>query len=992
MKAHEDINVPSVLCILITFYLFCSSFQLNIANGFSEEAAIKTLVMHYFSAYTQRNLKAFISLWHKGSPEIEQLRKTLQKSFAITSFSFSNIAFSHLRIERNKAFLRASFDQIVTDLRTKAKRTERLHRTFVLVKELGTWKIWRCYPAEEDLAQMLTSEMTDEDRRKLLAEERELLTKRLVQSLNEQTEDLRLRSNYQQALIACRLAQEIAKQIGDRIGLAKALENLGNIHIDRGEYESALKCLYESLTISTQEGDRKTVASILNSIGNVYSDQGNYTLALEFYRRSLAEYEAMEDKMGIANVLNDIGIVYDLQGCYELALEFYQKSLAQYRAIGDKYGISAVLNNIGDIYLAQGNPSLALEFFRKSLVIDFELGDRGGIAITLNSIGNAYAAQGKYQLALEFYRKCLAEYEALSDKSGIASVLSDIGDVYVKQGNHSLAFEFYRKGLAVAEAIGDYETAFHCYASIGDIQKSQKEFEKAIISYQKAISIVEEARWKVAGRVSERQQFLEVRIKPYYSFVDLLIEQGKFADALHSAERAKARTLLDLMQLGRVNFSEAITPKEKEQEDRLRSEIVSLNAQIVRERSKPKPDTKRLAELEGKLKQARLEYEAFLAILHGTHSEIKSQRSEASIITLKEVGQFLLNEKTTLLEFVVTEDKTFLFIITGERNKPMLYVHSLNVDMKTLKRTVNNFRERIAKRSVDFSSSARELYDLLLKPVEDCLKGKDLLVIIPDNILWELPFQALQGESGKFLIEDHSLVYAPSLTALREMMFKRKGRNESLNLLAVGNPKLEETTTTRVKLAQRDVHLYPLPTAEDEVRQLGQLYGLARSRVYTGATAKEKQVKKEISQYRIVHFATHGLINDASPMYSHLLLVPGDGEDGLLEAWEIMELDLHTDIVVLSACETARGKLRAGEGVIGLAWALFVAGSPTNVVSQWKVADESTAKLMVEFHRNLLAGKSKAESLREAQLELMKDTKYRHPFFWAAFIVIGDWR
>lgn len=305
---------------------------------------------------------------------------------------------------------------------------------------------------------------------------------------------------------------------------------------------------------------------------------------------------------------------------------------------------------------------------------------------------------------------------------------------------------------------------------------------------------------------------------------------------------------------------------------------------------------------------------------------------------------------------------------------------------------MNNFRERISKRSIDFSSSSLELYDLLVKPIEVYLVDKNLLIIVPNDILWDLPFQALQRENGRFLIEDYSLAYAPSLTALREMILKRKARGEELSLLAVGNPKFEEVTTTRVKLAKRDIYLYPLPTAEEEVRKLEQLYGVTQSRVYVGAMAREKQVKKEISQYRILHFATHGLINDANPMYSYLMLTPGDGEDGLLEAWEIMNLDLQADIVVLSACETARGRLRVGEGVVGLTWALFVAGSPTNVVSQWKIADESTAILMVEFHKNLLSRKSKAESLREAQLKLIENRKYRHPFFWAAFIVIGDWR
>ena len=177
------------------------------------------------------------------------------------------------------------------------------------------------------------------------------------------------------------------------------------------------------------------------------------------------------------------------------------------------------------------------------------------------------------------------------------------------------------------------------------------------------------------------------------------------------------------------------------------------------------------------------------------------------------------------------------------------------------------------------------------------------------------------------------------------------------------------------------------------MKALERLYGAAHSKVYIGADAREDRVKSEASRARILHFATHGILNNASPMYSHLALAEGGaGEDGLLEAWELMQLDLQADLAVLSACETARGRIGAGEGVIGFSWAMFIAGVPSIVVSQWKVESAGTRELMVNFHRSLIskAKLTKTEALREAALKLMKKTETSHPFYWAGFVLVGD--
>ncbi|MEO6725923.1 MAG: CHAT domain-containing protein, partial [Blastocatellia bacterium] len=299
------------------------------------------------------------------------------------------------------------------------------------------------------------------------------------------------------------------------------------------------------------------------------------------------------------------------------------------------------------------------------------------------------------------------------------------------------------------------------------------------------------------------------------------------------------------------------------------------------------------------------------------------------------------------------------------------------------------------------------------------LRGKTNLVIVPDDKLWEMPFQALLNPDNRYVMENSTVSYAPSLTVLREMTKARQRRGaeaSATNLLAFGNPALGKQTAARSALVLRDEKLDPLPEAEAEVKGLGQLYGAARSKIYIGAEAREDRAKTEAGNFRVLHFATHGILNNAAPMYSHLVLTQGgattgteagtpDGtpdsteDDGLLEAWELMQMDLKADLAVLSACETARGRFGAGEGVIGLTWALFVAGVPTTVVSQWKVEAASTRDLMLSFHRALqtpaAANKTrptKAGALRQASLKLMKSAGTSHPFYWAGFVLIGDGR
>ena len=416
--------------------------------------------------------------------------------------------------------------------------------------------------------------------------------------------------------------------------------------------------------------------------------------------------------------------------------------------------------------------------------------------------------------------------------------------------------------------------------------------------------------------------------------VELLITQGKIGEAFTYAERSKARVLLDALQRGDLNIARAMNAQERKEEQNFKNQIVSFNAQVSRESMRIQPDQARLAELKTQLQKSRQDYEAFRVKLYAAHPELRVQRGEVRPIGLDEAIKLLPDAGTALLEYVQTDDKTFLFLLamkgSGGRSRMSLKVFDLPITRSELTGRVDSFRRQIGTLDLDFRRAATQLYDVLLRPARAELVGKEKLVIVPDGALWELPFQVLQSDGSRYLWQDYSICYAPSLTVLGHMVEQRRrektGQPSRTRLLAMGNPALGGETVARIKRLHRSERLEPLPEAEMEVRMIGRLYG-ERSKIYVGAEAREDRLKEEADKSEVLHLATHAILNNASPMYSQIVLSQTDqsqNEDGLLEAWEITNLNFKADMVVLSACETARGRVGAGEGMIGLTWALFI--------------------------------------------------------------------
>ena len=340
-------------------------------------------------------------------------------------------------------------------------------------------------------------------------------------------------------------------------------------------------------------------------------------------------------------------------------------------------------------------------------------------------------------------------------------------------------------------------------------------------------------RYQVAGREVERQLFFENKVASYNSLVDLLIKQDRPVDALLYAERAKGRVLLDVLSGGKADLSKVLTPTEKDETRRLNRNVSEINDRIKKQEA---IDSASLNPLYDQLDTARLNYQSFQDALYAAHPGLGIRSGRTAALTNADVNNLTLDKDCAYLEYVVSKEQVYLFVLTTKTKQtaPDLKVYPIAIKPEDLARKVNQFHQRLADRHPDFASVARELYATLIEPVGPQLRGISTICIVPDGFLWNLPFQALMNKSDHYLIEDHALYYAPSLSVLREMTKERVGKEKrEASLIAFGNPVIGRDE-------QRNEELCPLPEAETEVTSIAKTFGPAGSKVFIGREASEK--------------------------------------------------------------------------------------------------------------------------------------------------------
>jgi CHAT domain-containing protein/Tfp pilus assembly protein PilF len=776
----------------------------------------------------------------------------------------------------------------------------------------------------------------------------------------------------------------ISESINDGPNIEVALNNLGIVRRSQGEYEEALQYYRRALTLAQQLGRAAPVARTLNNIANVHLLRGNYLEALEVYRQSLRLKEETKQP-DIAVTLANIGNVYERMGDFELALEYFRQSMAAIGTTANSPAAYDTLIDIGRVYAELRRFDEALDYDERALSLYEAAGLKPQIAATLQSFGGVHRSRGDLDGAMGYYRRSLAIRERINDRLGLADTLVDMATVLGGQGDWSAALDTARRAARLAGEVGSRETFWLARVAEGEAHEALGRPAAAVDAYREAADIIDELRGSVVVGEQERQRFLEGRLKPFHNLARVLLADGRIADALGAAERAKARVMLDVLRAGRADVG-LLRLDERERDRQLARATSAAHARLQAEAAKETPDAGALAGLRDAFGTARAAEAEFRAALYAAHPALKLSRGDAGLGSPRDLGAIVGDARTAVLEFMVAPDATYLIVASrdeargGIAGELRLRSFTIPIGDETLSREVERFRRQLAARDLDIQQTARDLYQRLLAPADSELRGKTNLIIVPDGPLWGLPFQALSPGPKQYLIERAAISVAPSIAVLREVRATRAGVRPAPTLLAFGDS---------------------LPETTRQVRRLEQVYGTRHSQVFVGRDASEDRFVSASHTSTVLHIAAHGEFDDASPMYSHLVLA-GDAaaeapRNGRLEAWEIMKLNLHADVTVLAACETARGRIGGGEGVIGLSWAFFLAGSPRTVVSLWKVDAASTTDLMLAFHRRVRASLSRqqgrpeaAASLRSAALSLLGDPQYRHPFYWAGFVVMGD--
>ncbi len=948
-----------------------------------DDAAIQTLVIRAYEAYALKNAPALFSMFSQQSPYLDQFKTFITEEYAANEqvrFGVRIARLPDVRIEAEKAtaYLDVEIHAVSTDTGKEVEGPGRMAHTFRFVKENGVWKIWQFADTAEELTVELLAARDDEERA-------------LVLKRSEPFTD----------------------------GLLKGLSNVAvELLHKKGRDDQASMIFNIVLTIARRDNSLLGTANALIGLGDVYAAQGDYRRAADNYQQMMKLMESLDHKPGIAVVTIRLGDIHYYQGNFPQALDYYERSVQLYEKLGSREDVAHPLLRIGDVYFGQNDNTRALEYYQRSLKICEQTFDKGGATFLLNRIAEVYAAQGRYDEAYDYYRRSLKLQEELGIKSITATTLNGIGSIRYQQGNYAEAVNLSTRAAQLAKEVNAPEVLWKTLTSLGQAYRALKQVDRAQQSFDEAIAILEKMRGQLVGNERDQQLFFENKTVPYVEMVGLLVAQNKPAEAFHYAEMAKGRMLLDVLRHGRSDISKTMTAEERDHEKQLNATITALSSQQRKEISLPQPDKSRLAFIDAQLQKARLEYEAYETRIYAAHPDLKMERGGSEPLSLNDAGALIHDSQAALLEYVVTQNRTYLFVLTKSNSTDpvKLKVYPIEVNARELATRVADFRQRLAGNSPDFKEPARGLYDLLLQPAQAELEGKTEICVVPSEGLWELPFQALLSSSQKYVLEDHALFYAPSLSVLREMKNKTLAQRHRLNassagfltkvsvttspalprLLAMGNPSLTGPAVTRLRLTRGEMSFDALPKAEQEVKEIGEIYGARESTILIGRAAREETFKAAASKYPVLHFAAHGVLDDLNPLYSRLLLATeSETEDGFLEAREIMKLDLHAELAVLSACQTARGHVGSGEGLIGMSWAFFIAGTSTTVASQWKVDSASTARLMIDFHRNLQSENAPtqagpAQALRRAAIKLMADSQYRHPFYWSGFVVVGN--
>ncbi len=746
---------------------------------------------------------------------------------------------------------------------------------------------------------------------------------------------------------------EIIRRLRQPLGEAGTFNQMGLAYYNLGEYQQALESYQDALTIYTQENNLNGQGVTLTNLGELYQNIGQYQKALESHEKALAIFEKLQDIPQQGAIISNLGVVYQTLGQYQEALKFYKKALKINRDFGDSRRQATILNNMGLIYDKLEEYEQAIDYYQEALALAQQEGDRMEKGRIINNIGLVCSKLGDEQRALQSLQQALILRREIRDRPGERTTLHDIGTVYRDLGQYQVALQYYNKALEMARRMSSRPQEGETLSYIGiTLLKAGFELE-ATEKLLEAIKIWESLR---PGLTDENKVSLfEHQAETYRWLQQALIAQNQVEEALEVSERGRARAFAELLASRLSSESEVVEspshlkfPEIKKIAQQHHATLVEysiINSQLYIWVIRP---------------HRKLEFRMIdLSILDSSLPKLAENTRVAAAIGLNRSGG---SQSQALPEFV---RQTREQVETLAANPPIM---------------AGNPRRNIR---------LYKSHQLLIEPIADLLpkNPESHIIFIPHGELFLIPFAALQDQQGTYLIEKHTILIAPSIQVLDLTYQHQKHLHQGvgLNTVVIGNPTMPSIST---KPGEEPKPLEALPGTEREALTIAQML---KTKAMIGDHATEDAVVQHMQEARIIHLATHGLLNELKHLGldipGALALTPTSNNDGLLTASEIFNLRLNAELVVLSACNTGRGRITE-DGVIGLSRSFISAGVPSVVVSLWFIPDNPSADLMIEFYHQMQTFPDKASALRQAMLKTMK--QHPNPSDWAGFLLIGQ--
>jgi CHAT domain-containing protein/Tfp pilus assembly protein PilF len=851
----------------------------------------------------------------------------------------------------------------------------------------------------------------------------------------EAREDLvRAEKYYQQELLEW-------QRLDAELLVAKSLNALGGLFLEKGDYKSAESSLLQSVSISEKLAPAATQRVV--SYGNLavlYQDRGDLGTADKYYRLALAiERQYFPGTSNLAVTLTDFGILARWRGNLAAAEGYHREALAIAEKLKLPLNIADILDNISDCRLDQGDLANADAYQKRALAIREQDGTSLPVASSLASLGKITRLKGNLDVAADYYRRALELADKLDPPPPQrASFFAGLGDVNRDRGSFREAEQQYRQALALMDqlaprSLDHAETS----ASLGATLRRQGHLEEAAESYRQALADLEYQTASV-GAVEENQARHRARHADYYrEYVDLLVEEGQTELAFQTLESSHARTLFEMLAQTQINVRQGVEATLLARERDLRQSLNAKSQYRLRLLSEKHTD----GQIDG------LDRE--IASLHESHNQIEadiraSSPSYAALTQPQSLGakdiQKLLGPQTVLLEYSLGEQRSYVWVVsessldvrelpkraTIERLARQLYnaltvrTHRVSTDPKI---EVANW----AKGDALSQRLAASLSRMVLAPAANLIEGKRLL-IVSDGALQYVPFAALPapGNPTTPLLVKHEIVNLPSASVLAEIRRAIVNRPRPLREVAVlADPVFDPKDDRVIGLRNGSTPTPALARSRELVSRSATDVGFVRRGgfylqrlTYTRHEAeailavtprgqtlealdfqanRSMAISPELARYRIIHFATHGFLDSKHPELSGLVLSlvdrKGRPQDGFLGLEDVYNLKLPVDLVVLSGCRTGLGEEVSGEGLMGLTRGFMFAGASRVVASLWSVDDFTTAELMANFYRAMERDKMPpAAALRKAQIAIWKHTGWHPPYYWAAFQLQGEWK